>query len=681
MAGVATLLAAGRASGRQPGAASGPSYGPFGLDIAGMDQTIHPGDDFYRYMNGGWLRAAVIPPDQTGWSPANESFEVVRRQLRDILEAASLAPTSDTERKVGDYYATLLDEAAIEARGAGPLQPELSRIAAITDRTSLARALGALSRDSLGPAAGGGALASPPIVVGVLADLKRPERVLPTLGQGGLGMGDREVYLGDQPGAVAARANYQRAVAALLSLSGHANPDAGAVAVCDLERALAATHRSAAEMRNIERRYNLLSVTQIKDRAPGLDWDTFLDAAGLEGRSELLVGQPEAMAGAAKAAAEAPLSVWRDYLTSRAICRFARAGPSAFAQALFALEGGARGATARPPRWEQAYASTDLAIGQGLGRLYLARHWPPEARAEALAMAEGIKAAMARRIQALDWMGAGTKRRALDKLEAVRVEVGSEEPARDYAGLTVVRGDAYGNLLRASRFQYDRNLAKLDRPTDRREWQLRPHSPDAQSIAYLCKFTLPAAMLRPPRFDPKADAAVNYGGIGVVIAHELVHQFDDQGAQFDERGALNNWWEPEDFARFRAAGARMAAQYSAYEPLPGVKINGQLTLGESIADLAGVAIAYDAYHASLRGAAAPVLGGFTADQRFFMAYAQAWRGVQQEAALRRGLAVDAHPPREYRTKQVRNLEAWHRAFDVRPGRREYLAPGARVQVW
>jgi putative endopeptidase len=425
-----------------------------------------------------------------------------------------------------------------------------------------------------------------------------------------------------------------------------------------------------------------MSRAELAAKAPGLDWDAYLQAAGIDGQPIYIVAQPSSIAACAALARDVALADWRDYLAFRAIRNFAPCGPRAFRQEDFDFNGKVLAGTPKMPEaWKQAVAQTDRALGQAVGEIYLARHFPPASRAQVTEMTRQLKLAMGRRIQGLDWMTPATKARALAKLANLRVEVGGQTPPRDYSRLEVKPGEAFENLRRTQAFTHARVTARLGRPVDRGDWSMNPQTINAQSNSTLVKVMFPAGYLQPPNFDPAADAAVNYGAIGRVIGHEISHQFDDQGSKYDETGALNDWWAPQDLARFKTATSALAAQYDGYEPLPGLHINGRLTLGENIGDLAGLAIALDAYHASLGGKPAPVLAGLTGDQRYFLSFAQTHRSLQRENALRAQLISDPHSPNEWRAAEVRNMDAWYAEFDVKPGQKMYLPPEGRVRVW
>jgi putative endopeptidase len=675
---VAGAAAAGAASEARAALAA-----KLGLDLASMDRSVKPGDDFFRYVNGKWLAETKIPPDRGRWTEFNRLDDLNAERNRAILEAAASAPSTPELRKVGDLYASLMDEAGTEARGIRPLQPELARIAAIATPADLAGAIAQLSWDWLHPLPGGASPMPPsPIAASVSIDYKNPRRYLPDLEQGGLGLPDRDYYF-DQGAAFArAREAYRAHLVAMFRLAGLTEPEARAARTYALEQRIARSHWTRAAMRQVDRHYNLFTRAQLKAKAPGLDWDVFLDAAGFNGRDLFMVEEPDATAGVAEAARGVPLQDWRDYLAYRVIRAFAPVGPKAFVAENFAFEDKALNGTPElAPAWKRAGVLVDRAMGHAVGRVYLAKYFPPAAQAQARAMTGAIIAAMGRRISNLAWMTPKTKARALAKLKNVRVEVGGQEPLRTYERLTVARDDPFGNLLRAAHVEYRRDLDKLGRPVDRGEWSMVPQTVNAQSSPLMTKIMFPAGIMQGLFFDAETDPAVNYGAIGVVIGHELSHQFDDQGAKYDETGALNNWWTPEDLRRFQAATDALAKQYDAYEPLPGLHINGRLTLGENIADLAGLLVARDAYLASLGGRPAPVIDGFTGDQRFYQSFAQVYRSLSREGYMRQAVATDPHSPGEWRAAEVRNCDPWYAAFDVRPGQKMYLPPDRRVRIW
>jgi len=683
--GLAEALAAGgvlAAAGPGAWAASAggqPAYGDFGLDLTAIDPSIAPGDDFYRYTNNGWLKQAAIPADAAAYSGVMR--ETTLSRTRDIMQGAGALGAANG-RKIGDYYRAWTDGALLERRGLDPLKPELARVAGVNSASALARELALFSWGDLPNPNGASRPDAAPIAAGVGVDVKQPTRYVPTLSQGGLSLPDRDYYLVDAPANVKARDAFRAHIAKLFALAGFDDPQGRAARVYALEEKIAKGWWSREQSRQAEKRYNPYSRAQLATLAQGLDLDAYLGAAGIDGQVVYIVAQPSSIAASAGLARDVALADWRDYLAFRTLRNFAPCGPKAFREADFAFNGGVlQGTPKMPEAWKQAVVQTDRALGQAVGEIYLARWFPPASRAQVTEMTRNLKSAMGRRIQGNSWMTPPTKARALAKLANLRVEVGGQTPPRDYSKLEVKPGEAFENLLRAQAFTHQRVVGRLGRPVDRSEWSMNPQTINAQSNSTLVKVMFPAGFLQPPNFDPYADAAVNYGAIGRVIGHEISHQFDDQGSKYDETGALNDWWAPADLERFKAATAALAKQYDGYEPLPGLHINGRLTLGENIGDLAGLAISLDAYHASLGGKPPPVLAGLSGDQRFFLSFAQTHRSLQRENALRAQLISDPHSPNEWRAAEVRNMDAWYSEFAVKPGQKMYLAPDARVRVW
>jgi putative endopeptidase len=664
-------------------AADKAEFGEFGIDTVSMDRSVAPGDDFYRYVNGGWLKANTIPADRSGWSEVARLREQAVARVRDILEASDKAPASPDARKFADYYASFMDEAAVEAAGIAPLKPDLAKVEAIRTPADLARTLAELERVQP-PFGYGSPQPSFPVYPSVGIDAKDPTTASSELYQGGLGLPDRDYYLSADPKMAAARDAYRDYLVKLFDLAGVADGRARADRILAFETALAKTHWNRIDSRDADKVYNPMSPAELAAKAPGFDWATYLQGAGFGARKVLIVNQPSAMTGFAKLAAATPMAVWKDYLSARLISNAAPTLPKAYVDANFAFYGKALAGTPElAPRWKRGVGLTNLAMGDAVGKVYADKYFGPEAKAQIEGMIGNIKAAYARRIDRLDWMAPATKARAKAKLVSLKVEVGYPDKWRDYSKLTVVRGDVLGNARRAAAFEYERNLADLNRPVDRAQWwlTLTPQTVNAFNAGPLNKLAFPAGFLAPPAFDPHADPAVNYGAIGTVIGHEISHSFDDQGAKLDEKGRLIAWWTPADVKAFEKSTGALATQYDAYEPLPGVKVQGRLTLGENVGDLGGVAAALDAYHASLGGKPAPVIGGLTGDQRFFMAYAQSYRNLIREPALRQQVATDPHSPGEFRVYEVRNFDAWYSAFDVKPGQKMYLPPEQRVRIW
>ena len=659
-------------------AAEHASVGDYGFDSTGMDLTVKPGDDFNAYSNGTWAKRTVIPGDHAYWGVWDILEEQARGQVRDILviAAKSSAPAGTNARKIGDFYTSFMDETVIERRGASPLKAQLASIRTINTYAGLATAMGRAIRvhDSM------------PVTIFVYPDFKRPDVNAAYLEQGGLGLPDRDYYLNDDPSMAAARAAYHTYAAKLLHLSGIASTESDAsrraTAALDLERRLAEIQWTRVRLRDLPARYVPWTQSDYLAKAPGFDWNAYFKAAGLADQLELIASTDTAIMGTAAIVPTVPLSVWRDYLAIRAIDGHAPYLSKAFVDAHFALHATSLAGTPdQEARWKRGSRFTERAIGEAIGELYVQQYFGPEAKAAAKQLVNNLLMAAAQRIDGLDWMSAETKAKAREKLAAFEVKIGFPDKWRDYSNLHVVAGDAYGNALAADRFEYERNLAKVGRPVDRTEWDMTPMTINAYYDPTQNEIVFPAAVLQPPFFDPKADLAVNYGGIGAIIGHEISHGFDDQGRQFDARGALSDWWTPPDATKYKQRTAALVAQYSAYEVLPGLKLNGELTLGENIADNAGIVIAYDAYHASLDGKRAPIIDGQTGEQRFFLGFAQDWRTIWRDKILYQLTTTNEHSPDAIRVRAVRNFDAWYAAYDVKSTDNLYLAPSERVRIW
>jgi putative endopeptidase len=674
---IASLVAALQAGRAAPGAVRG-------IDEAGMDRSVAPGDDFFAFANGTWLERTEIPADQSGWGVANVLAEEATRRTRDLLDEASRspAPARSVRRQAGDYYTSYLDEAAIESAGTRPLRSSLARIAAIDDARALARVLGEDLRADVDPLNWTDFHTDRLFGLWVAPDFNDPSRNGAYLLQGGLDLPDREYYVSDAPRMAAIQTKYAGHVATMLRLGGITDAEDKAARIVALERKMAAVHTTRLESLDVRTANNPWKRDEFPARAPGLDWSTFFAAAALDSQPVIIAWHPRAIAGLAALVASEPLDAWKDWLTFHAIDRNAGFLPRAFVNERFALHGQTlSGTPALAERWKRAVDATGAALGDAVGQLYVERHFPPATKESARAMVANIVAAFGRRIEQLDWMSPATRARAREKVGTLYVGVGYPDRWIDYSGLDVVRGDAFGNNERAAVFEYRRSLAKLRQAPDRTEWAMTPQTVNAVNLPLQNALNFPAAILAPPYFDPEAPAAVNYGSIGAVIGHEITHSFDDQGALFDARGQLANWWTKEDFAHFEASGAQLAAQFDQYEPFPGVHVNGRQTLSENIADLAGLAAAHDAWIMSLGGGSRAAGEAITGEQQFFLAYAQSWRSKSREEALRQQIITDGHAPDAYRAATVRNIDAWYDAFGVKPGQRLFLAPTARVRIW
>ncbi|WP_449465678.1 M13 family metallopeptidase [Stenotrophomonas humi] len=654
--------------------------GSFGFDAAGMDRSVAAGDNFFDFANGEWVKRTEIPADRSSQGSFNVIAEKTLADTRAIMEDSAKASDGEA-RKIGDYYAAFMDEAAIESRGAAPVQPELQAIAAIADKQALAKVLGGTLRADVDLLNATNFYTPHLFGVWVSADLLQPERNAPYLVQGGLGMPDRDFYL--QDGRMAdLRKAYEGYVAKLLELSGDTDAAAKAARIVALETRIARAHATQEQTNDVEKGANAWKQADLGTKAPGLDWAAFLEGAGLSAQQDFIVWQPTAVAGISQLVGAEPLATWKEYLAFHALDEAAPYLPKAFADAHFAFHGTAlSGTPQQSERWKRAVADTNSAVGEAVGKIYVERHFDPATKARADEMAKNIIAAFAKRIDALEWMSPETKAHAQAKVAGLKVGMGYPAKWRDYSALEVKRDDALGNAQRASLFEYQRNLAKLGQPVNHDEWAMLPQTINAMNVPLENRLVFPAAILQPPFFDGAADDAINYGAIGAVIGHEISHGFDNAGALFDETGKLHNWWTANDLKQFNAAGDALAAQFSSYEPFPGVHVNGRLTLGENIADVAGLATAYDAYRMSLQGKQEQTLEGFTPDQRFFLGFAQAWRSKAREQALRNSLLTNVHAPGQFRSLTVRNLDAWYPAFEVKEGQKLYLAPDKRVKVW
>ena len=651
------------------------AYGTFGIDTAGLDRSVDPGNDFYSFTNGSWNKSVEIPADRSNWGTFGILTDLAEQRTRTLIEEAAKqqAPRGSTAQKVGDYFAAFMDDAAIEKQGISPLRPILDYISGVSNSGDLSRAVGLGSRNGI----------TVPIDIEVEVDLKNNDRYAVYLSQGGLGLPDRDYYLDEKNARFAeARTKYQQHIAAMFTLAGIANGDAKAQAIFALEKKIAEAHWSRVESRQMEKIYNPVTRAELPTKYPGIDWNALLSGGGVPSQAPLVFAQPSAIEKISALVASEPASVWKDYATFHAISAFASVLPKAFVEEDFAFNGRTlAGTPAMRDRWKRGIDQLNGALGEAVGQLYVAKHFPPDSKAKADELVKNLVAAMDVRLQNLTWMAPETKAKARVKLAAFTPKIGYPDKWRDYSSLSVNRTDAFGNLQRARDFEYQRNLDKLGKPVDRGEWLMTPQTVNAYANPTMNEIVFPAAILQPPFFDANADPAVNYGGIGAVIGHEISHHFDDQGRKFDPKGSLTDWWTPGDVERFKTYTDRVVKQYAEYEPLPGTRVNGELTLGENIADLAGVTLAYDAYKASLGGEEAPVLNGTTGDQRFYLGWAQVWRRKYRDEALLRLMTTDTHTPGHYRPNVVRNIDAWHTAFDVQPGEKLYLSPDQRIRVW
>ncbi len=641
-----------------------------------IDRSVKPGDDFYRYANGNWLKTVAIPASQPRYGTSAMLTEKTSQRVRDLIQAAAAARavSGTVAQKVGDYYASFLDGNAIDAKGLTPLSDEMAAIAAITNKASLSSYLGATLNTEVD-----GLTANADHVFGVWVNqsFTNSDRYVFHLLQGGLGMPDRDSYLDPSPKTAELRAQYQSRIAAILKLTGLPDTDSRAARVLALEVRMAQTHAPDSDAADVFKQNNPWKRADFGIKAPGLDWDAYFSAAGVAGQSEFIVWQPTAVTGTSalmSGESSESIDVWKDYLRFHLIEHYASVLPKSVTAIL-------SDAQPAPDRSPDAIAATNAALGQAVGQLYTQRYFPPEAKAKAQAMVGDLIAAYRTRIANLTWMSAPTKEKALAKLSALRIGLGYPDTWIDYSTLDVVRGDAFGNLRRAEAFNRARNLAKLKQSADPDEWRIDPQIVGAVIVFSPNTETFSAGILQPPYFDFQGDAASNYGSAGAGMAHEISHSFDELGNIYDAQGRLGMWWTAEDLARYHAAAAKLVAQFDGYCPLSGLCVNGQQVLNENIADLAGLLVAHDAYILSLKGKTDVTLGGLTGEQRFFLAFSQRWRKAQSEAALRRQIATDHHAPGEYRSDTVRNVGDWYKAYDIAPGDKLYLKPEDRVGIW
>ena len=655
-----------------------------GIAVENMDPSVKPGDDFYRYANGDWIKRTQIPPDRSRVGVFDTLRDLSNKRTLGLIEETVKAnpPAGSNARKIADLYNSFMDEATIESKGLAPLRPHLDAVAAIRDKHELAQALGESLRSDV-DALNNTNFHTPNLFgLWVAPGFNDSDHYAPYLLQGGLQMPDREYYLADTARMRDIRTKYQAHISAMLKLAGFTDPDARAQRIFELEHAIAEKHIGLAENEDIQKANNPWKQSDFTAKAPGLEWAEYFRGAGLSKQTSFIVWQPTAFTGESALVASTDLETWKDWIAFHLIEAYAPVLPKAFAEERFAFFGKTlSGTTEQRPRWQLGVAVVNAQLGDAIGQIYAQRYFPPEAKAQVDAMVANIIAAFRKRIEALDWMNPATKAEAQAKLTALYVGIGYPETWRDYSAYQVKVDDLFGNLWRGGLFDYHRDVARVGHAVDRKEWSMHPQTVNAVNLPLQNALSFPAAILQPPFFDPLAPAAVNYGAIGSVIGHEISHTFDTEGSAFDSKGRLRDWWTPSDYAHFRAATARLAAQYDTYKPFPDISVNGKQTLAENIADNAGISASYDAYRASLNGKPAPVQDGFSGDQQFFIAFGQNYGSKAREESLRQQVLTDPHAPAEYRADGARNVDAWYPAFNVQPGETLYLAPADRVQIW
>jgi endothelin-converting enzyme/putative endopeptidase len=655
-----------------------------GINPNYLDRKVRPGDDFFQYANGEWLKHVEIPADRNSVALDLAMVQQTEKRLADLISevAKSGGAAGDKSRKIADLFNSFMDEAGIEAKGLSPLRPHLDAIAAIHNKAELARALGQTLRADVDALNNTNFHTENLFGLWVAPSFNDSEHYTAYLMQGGLELPDREYYLSDSAAMRDIRSKYQAHVATMLRLAGFKDVEARATRIIELEHAIAEKHRTLAENNDISLANNPWKMADFAVKAPGLDWTEYFHGAGLSQQESFIVWQPSAFAGESALVASTSLETWKDWLALHLIEAYWPGLPKAFDDEGFAFFGKILSGTPQQRvRWKRGVSLVNLYLGDDVGQLYAQRYFPPEAKAQAAAMVANIVAAFRKRIDALTWMSPATKAEAQAKLNTLYVGVGYGESWHDYSSYEVKADDLFGNLWRGSLSDYQRQVARLGAPIDRKEWSMTPQTVNAVNLPLQNALNFPAAILQPPYFDPQAPAAANYGSIGSVIGHEISHTFDSEGAAFDSKGRVRNWWTPEDLAHFQSAIAKLAVQYDSYKPFPDLALNGKQTLSENIADVAGLAAAYDGYKASLGGQPAPVKDGLSGDQQFFIAFAQAWAEKDRDAALRQQVMTDTHSPGPYRALTVRNIDAWYGAFDVQAGDKLYLAPGERVRIW
>ena len=655
------------------------AFGKWGFDEAAMDKSVKPGDDFFRYVGGTWMKNTPIPADRSSWGSFNilaaKSEEDVKNLVEEIAHKKN--PAGSIEQKVADYYNSYLDTAKIDALGMAPFEADLARIANVKTHEEAVALIGEP-----------GFPGNTPVGWFIGLDEKDPDRYAINVGQAGLGMPDRDYYLKPDQKFAETRAAYRAYIEKMLTMAKYANAGAAADAIMATETKIAELSWPIEKLRDRDANYNAKNRAELKAFAPDFPWDVALAAGGLQAQDHFIVGSPGAVVALAKLYRDTPVETWRAYLTFHYINAQADIMPTAFDDASFAFNGTTlTGQPQKRERWKRATIALSgqpglAPMGEAVGQIYVKRHFTPQAKAEMKKIVDNLLASYRERIQTLEWMSPETRQIAMRKAQTVRVKIGYPDRWRDYANLEVKAGDAYGNRKRTGVWDYNRQIARINQKTDKDEWGMAPQTVNAYYNPVWNEIVFPAAILQAPFFDPSADPAINYGAIGGVIGHEMGHGYDDQGAKSDENGVLRSWWKKEDEDRFAVKVKALAAQYTAFEPLPGLKVNGDFTSGENIGDLGGLTVGLHAYKLSLKGKTAPTLDGFTPEQRVFLGWCQVWRSNIREAALRNQVTSDVHSPAQYRCNGVvRNVDAWYDAFGVKEGDKLYLKPEDRVHIW
>ena len=656
----------------EPPSLASPRYGTWGFDLSGMDRSVKPGDDFFKFANGKWAERTEIPADRVRYGNFNKLRELSENRMHAILEDAAAGRLADPDAaKIAAGYRAFMDEAAVEALDAKPLAPELAEIRKVQTKDDFTALMG---KSNLS-----GFTSILPVFISI--DAKAPTRYAVLTGTGGLGLPDRDYYL--QPSFAEKKAKYEAYVAQLLTMIGWDKPAENAKAIVAFETQLAEASWTRVERRDRDKTYNPMTPAELAAYTPGFDWNRYLAGSGLPEVERIVVTTNTAFPKFAKVYSDTPLETLKAWQAFHLADDAAPYLSKRFVDANYAFRlKELAGQPEQQARWKRAATFMNGAIGESIGRVYVARYFPPESKAKMDALVGDVRTALGARIEKLDWMGPETKQRALEKLAKFTVKIAYPTTWRDYAKLELKPDDLYGNVERAGAFEWRRQVARLNGPVDKAEWGMTPQTVNAYYNFANNEIVFPAAILQPPFFDPDADPAINYGGIGGVIGHEISHGFDDQGRKSDGDGVLRDWWTAEDNAKFKIQADRLGAQYSAFEPLPGAKVQGGLTMGENIGDMGGLSLALDAYRTSLKGKPAPVIDGLTGDQRVFLGWAQVWREKSRDEALRQQVVTDPHSPAYYRVNgTIRNLPGWYDAWNVQPGDQLYVPPEQRVKIW
>jgi putative endopeptidase len=667
----------------QANKAGQPQGSDIGVNTAWMDKSVRPGDDFFSYADGGWVRNTQIPADRSrigAFWIADLQREKNTRELFDGIMKSN--PTGGNDALIANYYNAYLNTDAIDRAGLEPAKADLDAINAIADKRALSATIGSTLRADTDPLNATNFQTENLFGIFVTQGLATPGEQLPYLMQGGVGLPDRDYYLSGDAKMADLRTKYRAYVEQVLQLAGYPDPQGAAGRIMDLETKIAEAHETREVSEDTGKGAQVWTRAQLEQRAPGIDWAALLNAAQLGSVQKFDAYHFGAIPKLAALVGSEPLQNWKDWLAFHTLNQQANVLPKAFRDASFAFFGTTLAGTPQQrPRDQLALNATSNALEDAVGRAYVDKYFPASGKAEIQAMVDNIKAAFARRVRAIGWMAPSTKQEALKKVEGIVVGVGYPDTWRNYAGLTITADSAYANQKTARLWEYRHQIAKIGKPMDRREWWMPPQLVNAVNLPVQNALNFPAAILVKPFFDPNADAAFNYGAIGATIGHEISHSFDTGGALFDASGAMRNWWTPADFKNFQAQADALAKQFDAYEALPGLHVNGKLTVNENIADVAGLGAAYEAYKASLGGKPAPVINGLTGDQRFFLAYAQSWATKSRPETLRNIVLTNGHAPEQFRALTVRNIDAWYPAFNVQPGQKLYVTPDKRVKIW